>query len=164
MKRVLLLLVVSVLALASLGSAQDKCTVLTVKGTYGISCSGFVMFNGTLVPESSLGTVTNKLVDGVATSTSFTNLSIGGLQFTSESDASGSDIVVNPDCTGTITYHSTYTGPVDLNPAPPVTFKYFILDEGKTLRSMVISASVPHVTTCELRLMTRNTDQESTAP
>lgn len=36
------ILIITVLALASVGMAQEKCSVLTVKGVYSTSCSGWI--------------------------------------------------------------------------------------------------------------------------
>jgi len=142
-----LLLLVPALFLASGAQAQNKCSFTTTRGTYGATCSGSV-FPGPgsfvpgspLVPYALLGTCTGNSTGYFTCSGS---ASIGGVVIPAPAQGQS---VVNPDCTGQITYNKGTPQELDIN--------FLILHEGKQIRGMLQNPGT--AVQCELVLMNRS--------
>jgi len=100
-----------VLAACFTATAQSRCTNKLIKGTYGYTCTGTIIFTqgGPAVPYATLGRVVS---DGTGHWEGSATADIGGgfspVFLTTEG---GSDAVVDPDCTGTITYQQWTANP-----------------------------------------------------
>ncbi len=155
----LAMLVITVLALASAGMAQEQCNTAMVTGVYSSNCAGWILAPGNplgvpFVPFTSQARFLNDLLpDGTPQSNSigFVLESIGGNQLSNIFRSTA--VTINPDCTGTITYHVTGDEIADL------TISFLVLDAGKEVRSVASSPGV--VSTCNSKLMTRNTNQQA---
>lgn len=151
-----LLLLLTVLVLASSAMAQEVCTPEMAKGTYAVTCSGWVSLNpadptAPLVPFAEQGVVKNELAGGKLVSSARFNESLGGIQLVAL--YSSKDVVVNPDCTGSVTYAATANG----QPMPDVHLEIVALDQGKEMRSFNTVPGV--ISLCTSKLMSRNTNQ-----
>jgi len=130
---------------AAAGAWGQTCSSATIRGTYGLLCTGYVTPapNAPQVTFSAIGTVTGTWG---ANFSGNAKVSIGGaiLNQTVTGNAA-----VNGDCTGTISYSQTING----QPGPPINLTFQILDEGKEIRGM--STDAGSTMTCSLRLMSR---------
>ena len=114
--------------LASPAAAQNKCTFHTTNARYGTTCQGFVSTapGAPLTPFSLLGTCTGD-------ANGFFNCS-GTQSFdgTVVPAVDAGQSIVNPDCTGQITYNKGTSSELDIN--------FLILDNGRELRGMLQNA------------------------
>ena len=114
--------------LTSLAAAQNKCTFRTTHARYGTTCQGFVSTTpgSPLAPFSLLGTCTGD--------------ANGFFQCSGTQSFDGTVVpaidegqsVINPDCTGQITYNKDTPQELDIN--------FLILDDGRELRGMLQNA------------------------
>ena len=114
-------------------SAQSKCTNRLIKGTYGYTCTGAIIFQegGPAIPYATIGRVVS---DGTGHWEGYSTADIGGgfspVFVTTEG---GSDAVVNHDCTGTITYQQWTANPnviADAVYLGPLPIHFVISDNG----------------------------------
>jgi hypothetical protein len=154
-RRKLALVVLTIAGLSACAGAQGatllKCSNRMIKGTYGFTCTGTVAMSQTAnVPFAQVGVVTSD-GRGHFEGPSTTNIN-GGFapQYVSTTGPNAHSAVVNPDCTGTVTYEMYSGNPntqdsVDLGPLP-ITF--VVMDNGNQIRGM---PTVPGFTvTCQL--------------
>ena len=127
MKKSIWLLMACTLLPAS-AAAQNKCTFQTTHARYATTCQGFVSLaaGDPLTPFSLLGTCTGD-ANGFFTCTG--TQSFDGTVVPAVDDGQS---VVNPDCTGEITYNKGTSGELDIN--------FLILDDGRELRGMLQNA------------------------
>jgi len=145
MKRSSWFLLIVCTLLASSAAAQNKCTFLTTHARYGTTCQGFVSTTpgAPLAPFSLLGTCTgdaNGFFNCSGTQ-SFDGIVVPAV------DAGQS--IVNPDCTGQVTYNKGTPGELDIN--------FLILDDGRELRGMLQNAGT--AVQCDLIRMGARADQ-----
>jgi hypothetical protein len=122
------------------------CTTSTTRGVYGVTCSGFMSpaAGAPQVAFSALGTVTG---DYSGRFTGTAKASLGGTIV--DQTVSGT-LVVNSDCTGSISYDQKING----QPAPKLNISTHTLDDGKEIRGMSVDAGATMI--CNLRLMSRS--------
>jgi hypothetical protein len=137
--------------------AQQKCNTAMVTGVYSLNCTGSINLSytdlaGPFVPFAIQGRFLNELLpDGTPVSKSIGDVleSLGGQPL--KTHYLSTAVTINPDCTGTITYHVTGDESGDLD------ISFLVLDEGKEVRSVATSAGL--VSTCNSKLMSRSTSQ-----
>ncbi len=140
------LLIVAAAVLLLLCPAWGQvCSNHTIRGTYGVVCTGFLSpaQGAPQVPFSALGTVTGDY-SGVFQGTA--KASIGGGIVTQVVKGTA---VINSDCTTTITYTQT----IDGQKAPDLHILAHILDQGQEIRGMALDPG--STMTCNLRLISR---------
>ncbi len=151
---------VSLLLLPSSGVAQEVCSAETVKGIYALTSTGWFSLGpfpaGPFAPVAVQGTfLTEILPDGTPVSKSVgdVRMSFAGKQLTPTYVSTG--MTIKSNCTGSVTFHVTYPGwkEEDMN------FSLLVLDGGKEL--LCFDMQVGTVATCNIRLMSRNTNQQS---
>ncbi len=138
--------------------AQNKCTTETIKGQYGVTCSGFAYFDlSTNPPTPSLTPLPFTIIGtGMGDSAGFivgTTKVKTGMTPAVPQTAYGK-AVVNEDCTGNIDYYAT---PTLIPESLLYQIDFQILDQGKRMRGMVTSFGVN--AQCDLVLMSHNTNQ-----
>ena len=143
MKRTIWFVIVCTL-LASSAAAQNKCTYHTTHARYGTTCQGFVATapGSTLAPFSLLGTCTG---DANGFFKCSGTQSFDGLVVPAIDEGQS---VINPDCTGQITYNKGTPQELDIN--------FLILHEGKELRGMLQNAGT--AVQCDLIRMDASDD------
>ena len=142
--------VISMMTLLAPAWAQSvACTPATMRGTYSVTCSGFLSpaQGAPQVPFSAIG-VGRGDYSGNFTGTS--KVSLGGA-ILDQTVKTATPAVVNSDCTGTITYIQTIAGQA----APPLNIVFHVLDGGKTILGMSVDAGA--TMSCTLRLMSYTT-------
>ena len=130
---------------ATLASAQASCSNKSAKGTYGYSCSGVAPnpANGLKVePFAAYGVVT---ADGKGQWNGYGKVSFNGavLPWTHDTHEPA---IVNPDCTGSVTYAVTVGG----NPVPDAHFEFVIVDDGREIKGFPIDTG--YAVSCQLIL------------
>jgi hypothetical protein len=112
-------------------SSVLACSPETIRGSYGISTTGSIVFAGPVGPVADVGVIT---FDGNGGASQTTTVSLSGTIIPNRTSLSGS-YVVNPDCTGDISL--TLPGP-----AGPITSTshMVIVNHGKELRTIVTGA------------------------
>ena len=135
---------VIVLLLLSPGWGQS-CSNVTIRGTYALTCTGYVSpaAGAPQVPFSAIGTIKVEY-NGAAAGTA--KASLGGAIL--DQTVSGT-AVVNADCTSTVSYDQKLNGQA----APKLNILAHILDEGKEIRGMAVDPGSTMV--CNLRLVSR---------
>jgi hypothetical protein len=110
--------------------AQGVCSEQTVRGTYGLSCEGYLTPapGAGLVPVTILGTCKQ---NATGQATCQTKLSLAGTIL--DQEVAG-QLSVQSDCTGS----STLTQKIQGQPAPTLHMRFFILDSGKHLKAMAL--------------------------
>jgi hypothetical protein len=127
MKRNSWLMLIACTLLVSAAEAQE-CTFRTTNARYATTCQGFVSpaAGDPLAPFSLLGTCKGD-ANGFFTCTG--TQSFDGTVVPAVDDGQS---IVNPDCTGQITYNKGTSGELDIN--------FLILDDGRELRGMLQNA------------------------
>src|SRR5438309_971130 len=128
-------------AMAMPAFANDACTAATTRGFYGFTCDGYLAPapSTPLQPARSLGTCTADR-SGFFTCEATVNLAGQPLMQTLKGQA-----VTSADCTGTITYQQTIFG----QPVPDLHIRYFVLDEGDTIKGLPLDSG--QVLSCVLK-------------
>jgi hypothetical protein len=107
------------------------CSLGTIKGSYGISTTGSIVFAGPVGLVVDVGVIT---FDGGGEASQTTTVSLNGVIIPNRTSLSGS-YVVNPDCTGDISLTLPgATGPITS------TSHMVIVNHGKELRTIVTGA------------------------
>jgi hypothetical protein len=128
--------------LASSAAAQNKCTFHTTHARYGTTCQGFVSTGGPLAPFSLLGTCTG---DANGFFKCNGTQSFDGTVVPAVDEGQS---IVNPDCTGQITYNKGTPQELDIN--------FLILQDGRELRGMLQNAGT--AVQCDLIRMDASDD------
>ena len=138
----LLIFVCALLTSSAVG--EGKCSVRTTHARYGTTCQGFVSTGAgqPLAPFSLLGTCTG---DANGFFTCQGTQSFGGFVVPAQDAGQG---VVNPDCTGQITYNPGTPTELDIN--------FLVLDDGKELRGMLQNTGT--AVQCDLIRMDKDQD------
>ena len=133
------------LAVVSMPASGQTCSSSTIRGTYGLVCTGFISpaQGAPQVPISVLGTVIGGFDGGFSGGA---QVSMGGAIVTQT--VSGPS-TLNSDCTGSITYTQKING----QPAPPLNIVFHVLDQGKEIRGMSVDTGTTMV--CSLKLISR---------
>jgi hypothetical protein len=120
--------VLIVCTLLSSAAAQNKCTFHTTHARYGTTCQGFVSTapGNPLAPFSLLGTCTGD-ANGF-----FKCRGTQSFDGTVVPAVDKGQSIVNPDCTGQITYNKGTKQELDIN--------FLILHDGRELRGMLQNA------------------------
>ena len=127
-------LCISLVTLLSLAAgpalADSICSTHTIRGNYGVTCTGNLMPgpNAPLTPVRILGTCTSTL-EGVFTCEG--TMSLAG---TIMSQTMTGKAVVDENCTGTIKYTQTLDG----NPAPDMNIRFLIFENGQLIKGLPV--------------------------
>lgn len=140
-KALVFALIVIVLVLALPASAQQACTTKTTVGTYMYTCDGVISpaKDAPMLPAKGLGVVT---ADRQGTFTGGAIFNVGGTIL--QQHLVGTE-VLNPDCTGTITYTQTIFGQA----APDLNIFFIVSDEGDTIDGLIVDSTA--VLSCKLK-------------
>jgi len=103
-------------------SSDDSCSLARLKGSFGITTTGWIVALGPVGPVGDVGTIT---FDGTGGVTLATTVSLNGTIIPNR--VSSGSYVVNADCTGSL---SLALPP----PAGLSTSNFVIVDHGKELR------------------------------
>jgi hypothetical protein len=104
-------------------SSDETCSVDTVRGTFGVATTGFIVASGPIGPVADVGVITFDGNGGVSQNTT-TSLNGAILQ---NRIGTGTYIVNSDDCTGSLS--------VQIPPRiEPSTSNFVIVDHGKELR------------------------------
>ena len=141
----LLSLVVSSAAISH-AAEINACSTRSTAGRYVVKRDGFLSLglNAPLLPAKGLAVATadrHGNFDGSGT------VSVGGSPGLPQT-LSGTE-QLNPDCTGTITYHQTIGG----NPGPDINISFFVFRDGDKILGIVTDAGA--VYSCELTRVSR---------
>jgi hypothetical protein len=119
-----------VLFLAARAPAQGVCNAHTVRGNWGVTCTGNVTpsQNAPLTPVRILGTCVAGF-DGVFTCEA--TMSLGGVILVQSMTGKA---LVSENCTGTIRYTQTLNG----GPAPDMNIRFLVIDNGKTIKGLPV--------------------------
>ena len=140
----LILLAFSVSSIAQ-QRGPSKCTNATAKGAYGYSCSGvapnpFDNFN--VEPFAAYGVVTS---DGKGQWNGYGKVSFNGaLAPWTHNTRPNAPSIVNPDCTGSVTYEVTVGG----YPVPDAHFEFVIVNSGREVKGFPVDAG--YAVSCQL--------------
>jgi len=142
------LVIAIVTGMVTVGSGAEKnaCSPRTTAGRYVVKCNGYLSLgaNAPLLPAQGLAVAT---ADRQGNFNGAGMVSIGGSPGLSQT-VSGAE-QINPDCTGTITYHQTING----NPAPDINISFVALREGSRILGIVTDPGA--VYSCELNRIPR---------
>lgn len=142
------------LFVTSVVMAQGKCSAQTIKGMYSATCSGFLAAGpGAFLPYAGQGTITTDVVDRLAAIAGGAQMSIAGQQQFGPVFAGPGDVVVNPDCTGTLVYNR---GVMVNGQSVQLDINFNVLDDGKEIRGFITDPG--YIVSCNLRLMSRNAE------
>ena len=112
--------------------SAHECSLKTVKGSYGISTTGWIVSAGPIGPVADVGVIT---FDGDGGVSQTTTVSLNGLIIPKRTSLSGSYEVNSEDCTGSIDLMLPGpTGPITS------TSHMVIVNHGKELRTIVTGA------------------------
>jgi hypothetical protein len=111
---------VAVFASNFMANAQEKCSVAANVGTYAVKCNGYLTPrpNAPMVPATGLS---KAVADKDGNWSGSGTLSLGGAIVT-QNVQSVRPAMVNPDCTGSLTYSQTING----QPAPDIHFNFIV--------------------------------------
>jgi hypothetical protein len=125
--------------------AQSTCSAPLIRGTYSVTCTGWISpaAGAPQVPASVMVTIKNDWAGNV---TGSGKMSMGGAIL--DQTVTGL-ATVNSDCTGTVSYDQKIGG----QPAPKLNILFHVLDEGKDMRGMSVDPGATLM--CNLRLMSR---------
>ena len=140
-----LVIAISALLISMTPAWGQWCSALTIRGTYGLVCTG-TMSPAAGAPQVAFSAIGTAVGDFNGTFTGIAKASIGGAIV--DQTVVGTAIIDN-DCTGTISYTQKING----QPAPKLNLVFHILDNGKEIRGMSVDAG--STLTCSLRLMNR---------
>ena len=105
----------------SVPEGNGRCSNKTIKGDYGCSIHGSLIFGPTQVPFVLAGLEHN---DGNGNTTGLEHAVVDGNSFNSGWDANAGTYTVNPDCTGkSVTYSP--------NSPDPIINYFVVVDNGK---------------------------------
>jgi hypothetical protein len=138
--------IISMMTLLAPAWAQSEaCSTATIRGTYSVTCSGYLSpaQGAPQAPISLIGTVK---ADYAGSFAGTGKVSLGGA-ILDQTVKTATPAVVNSDCTGTITYIQTIGGQA----APPLNIVFHVLDGGKTILGMSVDTGA--TMSCTLRLM-----------
>jgi hypothetical protein len=116
------------MALSLVPSAKadvDECSVITLKGSFGIATNGSIVAFGPVGPVAEVGVIK---FDGAGGVSQTTTVSLNGTILPNRSSISGS-YEVNPDCTGDLSV--VLPGPAGTITS---TSDFVIVDHGKEIR------------------------------
>jgi hypothetical protein len=140
-----ILTICSTLLLLTPAWAQETaaCTTATIRGTYSVTCSGFLSPapGAPQAPASLLGTVTTTWNGAIAGAT---KMSIAG---TIVDETVTGTATVNSDCTGSVSYTQKINGQA----APNLNVVFNIVNFGKEMNGMSIDAGATLL--CKLEFM-----------
>lgn len=132
---------------ASAQSTPHACTTSAIAGTYSVACSGWTAgAGGSLVPIKEVGIVTG---DPSGFWTGATTINIAGQTIIPKATISG-QAVMNPDCTGTITYNKGTPSEININ---------FVVNP-KTDEILGLTTDLGSVISCELKRMSNSREQQ----
>jgi hypothetical protein len=117
----------SVLFTSSRAAAEDKCSNITLHGTYVYSADGFVAKTPGQPPFTPIAEAGTYTFDGAGGFTTTNTLSFGGLIITRTETGT---YAVNPDCTGSASINGG------------VTFTFAIAQAAKSFRFVVSTTGV----------------------
>jgi hypothetical protein len=146
----LFLLLLSWMASAAAGQSQQQkcqraCTTRSATGTYGYSCTGVApnpLNNFKVEPFAAYGVVTS---DGKGQWNGHGKVSFNGTVVPWTHDTrKDTPAVVNPDCTGSVTYEVTVGG----NAVPDAHFEYVIVNDGLEVKGFPVDPG--YAVSCQL--------------
>jgi len=147
MKRLIVALFLLAMTIASAAQQHHpyKCTNATGKGNYGYSCSGVATnpLDGLVEPFAAYGVVTG---DGKGQWDGYGKVSFNGkliVPWTHKTRPYAPSIV-NPDCTGSVTYEVTVAG----YPQPDAHFDFVIVNGGQEIKGFPTDAG--YAVVCQL--------------
>jgi hypothetical protein len=145
-KSFLLLAIVLNIAAVSTAAENNSCSTRTTSGRYVVKCDGFLSLgpNSPLLPAKGLAVAT---ADRHGNFNGSGAVSVGGSPGLPQT-VTGTE-QLNPDCTGTITYHQTISG----NPAPDINISFVVFRDGDRISGIVTDAGA--VYSCELTRVSR---------
>jgi hypothetical protein len=117
----LFLLTLALAASSTLPAVAQSCSNKTIKGDYGCSINGSLIFGVTELPFVG---VTMGHNDGDGNSTGVEHVVVNGNSFNSGWDTNSGTYTVNPDCTGKTVAFSPNS------PDPIITY-FVVVDNGK---------------------------------
>lgn len=120
-----MMIVCSVLVLGTSAAAQS-CSNKSIKGNYGCSIHGSLIFGPTQLPFVA---ATTTLYDGDGNLTGLEHAVVNGTSFDSGWDKNAGTYTVNPDCTGKSVTNSPNS------PDPIINF-FVVVDNGKQIYSV----------------------------
>ena len=141
----------AVLALAVPALAQMKCSNRMTRGTYGFTCTGMVIPQGatTPIPIAQIGVVYG---DGNGHWEGYDTASIAGTFLPQYVTSTGGvAAVVNPDCSGTITYKVWSADPNTSNSAVPegvLPINFVVVNNGNEIDGLPTNPG--YIVTCRL--------------
>jgi hypothetical protein len=154
------------LAIPTIAQPSPKCNNRMTKGTYGFACTGVVIPGpgSAPIPFAQVGVVISDGTghwEGPAT-TSFGGTILPGYVTTTGNPASpipAADAVINPDCSGTITYLQYAANP-DVDPGKagspmPLPINFVVVNDGNEIDGLPMGPG--SVMTCRL-IRTRKLD------
>lgn len=148
MKRFIVTLFVLAMTIASAAQQHHpyKCTNATGKGHYGYSCSGVApnpANNFAVEPFAAYGIVTG---DGKGQWNGYGKVSFNGKMIAPWTHNTRPDApsMVNPDCTGSVTYEVTVGG----YPVPDAHFEFVIVNSGQEIKGFPVDAG--YAVVCQL--------------
>ena len=140
MSRILLvvtpMMIICCLLVLGTSAVAQSCSNKTIKGDYGCSIHGSLIFGATQLPFVG---VTMGHNDGDGNSTGLEHVVVNGNSFDSGWDANSGTYTVNPDCTGTLTIN------VPGNPFSPVKLHFVVVRQGKEIRTVVEANAVSSI-------------------
>jgi hypothetical protein len=107
-------------------AVAQSCSNKTIKGSYGCSIHGSLIFGPTQLPFVA---ATTTLYDGDGNFTGLEHAVVNGTSFDSGWDKNGGTYIVNPDCTG----KSVGSSP---NSQDPIINYFVVADNGKQIYSV----------------------------
>jgi hypothetical protein len=137
--------VLTALLLAGVPLWSQTCSNETIRGTYSVTCSGFLTPApaSPQVAASLIGTIVTDFPNGI---TGTAKMSVGGVIVTQVVSGTAQ---VNSDCTGAVSYDQKINGET----APKLNIIFHVLENGKEIRGMSVDTGA--TLSCNLRLMSR---------
>lgn len=135
---------------ATPGHAKYSCSNRTGIGTYGYNCSGVApnafKADYPVEPFAGYGVVT---ADGKGQWNGHGKVSFNGKVVAWTHDTRIEQLsVVNPDCTGSVTYAVTITDGAVTFPVPDAHFEFVMVDEGKEVKGFPVDPG--YAVSCQL--------------
>jgi hypothetical protein len=145
---ILFLLLATGMAAAAQQYGGPSCSNHSAKGRYGYACSGVAAnpYSGfSMQPFAAYGVVTG---DGKGQWNGQGKVSFNGTVVPWTHNTRANDpAVVNPDCSGSVTYQAT----VDGSPIPDVHFEFVIVDGGREIKGFPVDPN--WAVTCQMILV-----------
>ena len=138
------------LTLPAVAEDEKACTKETIKGTYSVTCTGFLSpaAGAPQLPASLLGLVTG---DSAGVFSGAAKMSLGGSIL---NQVAIGPAIVNKDCTGSVKYSQWINGQA----AGYLNIVFNILKQGEEIRGMGVDPGATLV--CKLTLMHRDEPKE----